>query len=127
MANIPLPGYPTAVGNKMYWRGDHVGPLLYVTGGEFIPPQAFGMQGIEEIGAAFSGNSFSTTYYVRMVPPANAFSANEQYASAWGANASNANNTNQIAVQWFYQANNAQVAANTNLAAEAVRFTVWGV
>ena len=124
---IPCPGAPTDIGNRKFWRGDHVGPALYATGGEIPVPSAFGFPGyIEEIGAAFGGASYSTTYYVKMVPPANSFNASEQSAPTWGANASNANNTNQIQVQWFYTANNVQVAANTNLAAEGVRITAWG-
>lgn len=130
MANawIPLPNYPTSAwGSTKVWKGDHTGPAAYATGGEIVVPGAFGFQGLEEVGAAFSGNSYSTTYYVRMVPPANSFSAAEQQAPSWGANASNANNTNQIQLLWYYQANNAQVAANTNLTAEGVRITVYGV
>ncbi len=128
-SNIPLPGYPTAAwGSTRVWHGDHYGPAAYATGGEFIPPAALGFPGgIESMSGQFSGNSFSGNYYVRMVPPANSFSSTEQRAPAFGANASTANNTNQIAVQWFYQANNNQVNANTNLAGEGVRILAFGV
>lgn len=131
MANtyIPLPGYPAAAwGQTRVWRGDHIGPLIYVTGGEFPTPAAFGFPGgIESVGVDFGGNSYSGTYYVKALQPANSFSASEQRAPAFGATASNANATNQIAIQWFYTNNNAQVAANTNLAAEGVRLVAYGV
>lgn len=129
MANIPLPGYPTAAwGQTRVWHGDHTGPALYVTGGEFVTPASFGFPGgLESVGSQFSGNSYSGTYYTRMIPPANSFSASELRAPAFGANASTANNTNQIAIKWFYSANNNEVAANTNLAAEGIRIIAYGV
>jgi hypothetical protein len=125
--NIPLPGYPTAYANKIYWRGDHVGQANYSTGGEFIPPLSFGMQGVEDIGSSFGGFSYSNNYYVKAWLPANSFSANEQFASSFGPNASNANVNNYPALIWYYANNNNQVAANANLSAEGVRLTVIGV
>src|SRR6185437_16657406 len=131
MANtyIPLPGYPTAAwGQTRVWKGDHIGPALYVAGGEYPTPAAFGFPGgIESVGGEFSGNAYSGNYYVRAVAPANSFSASEQRAPAFGATASNANNTNAIALKWFYTANNVEVAANTNLAAEGVRLIAYVV
>ena len=128
---IPLPGYPTAAwGQTKVWRGDHVGPANYATGGEIPVPGAFGFPGgIEEIGAGFGGYSYSNNYYVKMFPPVaagNTFNVNESFAPVWPANASNANNTNQIQIVWYYAANNVQVAANTTLAAEGVRITAYG-
>ena len=124
---IPCPGAPTDIGNRKFWRGDHVGPLLYATGGEIPVPGAFGFPGfIEDIGATAGGYSYSNNYYVKIALPANSFNAAEQSAPTWGANASNANNTNQLQILWYYANNNNQVAANANLSAEGVRITAWG-
>lgn len=125
---IPLPGYPTAVGNKLLWRGDHPGPAAYATGGEIPVPNAFGFQGIEDLGFGFGGYSYSNNYYVKAWPPTgNVANVNEQFAPTFTQTASNANNTNMPQLAWYYAANNNQVAANTNLAAELVRITAWGV
>lgn len=125
--NIPVPNYPSVYGPSKVNLVDHVGPANYVTGGESILPSWFGFPAyIETVGSEFSGNSFSTNYYVRIVPPANSFNANELYASTWGANASNANNVNSLQLLWYYSANNNQVAANTNLSAEGVRLRAYG-
>lgn len=126
-SNIPAPGYPTAWGGTKVDLVDHIGPAAYVTGGESIIPSWFGFPSyVEQVELNAGGFSYSNNYYVKAQLPANSFSATEQFAATWGANASNANNTNSPQLLWFFANNNNQVTANTNLAAEAVRLRAFG-
>lgn len=121
---ISAPGYPTAIGNKLKWFGDHVGPSNYQQPGETVVPNAFGFPGfVEDVGGSFGGYSQSNNYFVRGVWPANATSnVNEQFAPTYFQNTAN----NSLSLQWFYAANSVQVSNNTNLAAEIVKVTAWG-
>lgn len=125
---IPLQNYPTAAwGATRVSRGDFFGSNSYQQGGEVQTPIPFGFAGgIEEMGFSGGGYSASGTYFARVAYPANSFSASELKATSWGQNASSANNTNAPVVKWFYAANSVEVANNTNLAAEVVRYTSYG-
>lgn len=126
-SNIPAPGYPTAWGGTKVNLVDHVGTSNYQAGGETIIPSWFGFPSyVEQVEAMTGGLSYSGNYYVKVQAPANSFSASEQAAATWGANASNANNTNSLQLLWFIASNNAQVANNANLAGEAVRLRAYG-
>lgn len=125
---ISLPGYPTASwGATKVARGDFFGTNNYQAGGELIVPGTFGLGAFETAGASFSGYSYSNNYFARVVAPNNLSANGEQLAPVYTANASNGNNTNQLVVKWFIASNNAEVANNTNLSAEGVRFTAEGV
>lgn len=129
--NIPLPGYPTAAwGSTKVWRGDHFGPTAYnnTTGEILTAAPFFGPGGIESVSPEFGGYTFSNNYYVKAFLPNNTAPVNtEQYASAFGVSNANANANNMPQLVWYIASNNAQVAANTNLAAEVVRLSVTGV
>ena len=129
--NIPVYGYPTAAwGQTKVWRGDHFGPTAYNnTTGEIVTPTPFTLNGIETVGAEFGGFTYSNNYYVKMFLPNNITPSSSEYASpVFGVTlGNNANANNMPQIQWFYAANNNQVAANTNLAAEAIRLVVYGV
>lgn len=123
-SNIPVPGYPTrAWGSTRVSKVDHFGPVLYPTGGEVMYPASFGMGGLENVAVDFGGFATSQNYFARAVAPSNSQTATENQAPTWNGN----NATSQITLQWFYAANSNAVAANTNLAAEVLRLTVFGV
>lgn len=125
--NIPVGGsdYPTAIGNKQRWVGDHVGPANYQQPGEVVTPNMFGFPGfVETLGASFGGFSQSNNYFVRSVWPqaGNTSSASEAKAPVYSAPSAN----NCLILQWFIASNSAQVANNANLGAEIVRLEAWG-
>lgn len=125
-----MPNYPTpAWGATKVTRGDFFGTSNYQAGGEVLSPGAFGFGGLERFEPApNAGNNinqffaYSQNYYAVVQYPANSSSSTEQFAPTYAGRASN----NQIIVRWF-AANNAEVANNTNLAAEAVPVTVFGI
>jgi hypothetical protein len=124
--NIPVGGsdYPTAVGHRQRWVGDHVGPANYQQPGETVTPNMFGFPGfVESLGSSFGGYTQSNTYFVRARWPANnASSTTELAAPVFSSPTAN----NCLVLQWLIAANSAQVANNTNLAAEIVRLEAWG-
>lgn len=125
---IKLPNYPTAAwGATQVNRGDFFGSNNYQQGGEVQVPGTYGFQGIEAIQFDGTAYSVSNNYFARVSYPANSFNSAEQLAPAFGQTASAANNTNAPVIKWFIASNNAEVANNTNLAAEVVRATFWGV
>jgi len=119
---VPLPGYPVPVSNKIENRGDFFGTSNYQAGGELIVPATYGMTAIESV--QFTNFAFSGNYYAQVIYPNNPNST-ELQATAFQS-ASNNNNLN-VQVKWLIAANNAQVANNTNLAAEGIRVHIVGV
>lgn len=61
MSNTAVPGYTDIIGKHGIWIGDHTGPLSYLTGGETVLPQYFGLRSIDylnTVGLSLSGNYF---------------------------------------------------------------------
>ncbi len=123
---VSLGNYPTSAwGATKVAKGDFFGSNNYQQGGEVLVPGSFGLQSIESV--EFSGAfAPSNNYFARVAYPANSFNAAEQIAPTFSQTPSGANNTNAPVVKWFIASNNAEVANNTNLAAELVRTTVFG-
>jgi len=119
---VPLDGYPQPFSSKIENRGDFFGSNNYQTGGEQIVPQTFGLSAFESV--SFAPLAYSQNYYAKVIYPTNPVNT-ELRASAFQSNGANANG--QVLVQWFVAANNAQVAANTNLAAEGIRMSIVGI
>ena len=125
---VNLPGYSTAAwGQTKVWRGDFFGSSNYQQGGEVQTPQPYGFAGLEAIN--FDGTAFaaSNNYFARVAYPANSFNNTEFQATTFGQSASSANNTNAPVIKWFIASNSAEVANNTNLSAEVVRITAYGI
>lgn len=118
LLKIPLPGYtrPRPRGG-LEWTGDYQGNSNYQQGGDKLFATDIGMVGIEAINLSFGGNSMTQNYSVKGFQPANSSSANETFAPTY----------NNVTLKWFYTANSVEVANNTNLAGEFVRFHVDGI
>jgi hypothetical protein len=118
LLKIPLPGYTSARPKAgLEWCGDYQGNANYQQGGDKLFATDLGMAGIETINFGFGGNSVSQTYIAKAFQPANSANANEGYAAAY----------NNISIKWFYAANSVEVANNSNLSGEFIRFHVDGV
>jgi hypothetical protein len=118
LLKIPLPGYSAARPKPgIEWAGDYQGNANYQQGGDKLFATDLGMSGIEQVNFSFGGNSMSQNYTAKAFQPANSSNANEGFAPSYG----------NITLKWFYAANGVEVANNTNLSAEFVRFHVDGV
>src|SRR5271166_66537 len=117
--SIPYGQYasPRVLADKIAWCGPHFGPGSgagnYQQNGYSITAASLGMSRIEW--AETSYLSQSQNYYARVLYPAND-NSNELQAVPPSA----------VTMQWFYAANYAQVANNTNLLGECVQLFVIG-
>jgi hypothetical protein len=112
----PLDGYPAAAASsaKRQWAGDYFGPANYQQPGETVPVASLALMGFEyAIPAALSQ---SNNYYAKVIYPA-----------ASGVNETRAPTYANMTLQWYYAANNVQVANNSNLSAEVTRLVVVGI
>lgn len=118
---IALPGYYSPVGysRKLTWAGDMFGSNNYQTGGYNENASSFGMAGFEKVGVDFGGINIAGTFgtYTAKVKPGNLASNTEANAPVFS----------YVTVQWYYSANNAEVANNTDLSAQGVRIDARGV
>ena len=118
--SVPYAQYPSprALVDKIPWSGDHFGPGSsagnYQQNGYVLNARDLGLSRIEW--AEFSYLSQSQNYYARVIYP-NQSNKNELNPAP---------GFNNVTVQWFYAANNTQVANNTTLDGECVQLFVIG-
>jgi|HubBroStandDraft_5_1064220.scaffolds.fasta_scaffold04977_6 hypothetical protein len=118
--SVPFAQYasPRALVDKIPWIGDHFGPGVgagnYQQNGYVITPQSLGMSRIEWV--EFSAFSQSGNYYARAIYPATSNKSESTPAPGF----------NSVTVEWFYAANNVQVANNTTLDGECVQMFAIG-
>ncbi len=117
---IPKQGYPTSAwGQTRVTCGDLFGTSNYQAGGDaFVPTPFFPGGSIEKIEMSAGGYSTSNNYFGRVSYPANSFSTTEPYSPNFGQTGSTANSTNAPIFKVYIAGNSAEVANNTNLAAE---------
>lgn len=122
-AKAALPGYTSPVGysRKLVWAGDVFGSNNYQQGGYTDPANGYGMVAFEKYGIDFGGLTIAGatlgTYKVTATPAANIAVAGEGQAPCFTS----------VVLKWFYAANNAEVANNTDLSAQGVRVDTRGV
>lgn len=115
----PAPGTPAI---KNWWVGDHFGPgnaggsANYNQNGYNLNASALGINGFEVVDGF--GTSQSGNYIARRFYPA--ISGNSNVQETRGATFP------YVTIEWFYAANNIQVANNTDLSAEVVRAWAFG-
>ena|SRR5271165_80849 len=119
---IALPGYMSPVGysRKIAWAGDMFGSNNYQAGGyNENANSGFGMSAFEKFGIDFGGINIGGTFgtYIAKSKPGNISSNTEAQAPTF----------QYVTVQWFYAANNVEVANNTDLSAQGVRVDARGV
>ncbi len=110
-----LPNYPQAFGSRQAAVATYQGPNPYLTGGENVTTQGvFGGGSFDKVEGGTSFNSSAAgTYIVRPVYPV-------------GQATIGASGSNNVKMQWVVAANGAEVANNTNLAAEYCRVMFVG-